>query len=61
MEISPELAEKIRSILVSNLLDEEELEREDPWGEDGAMYAFDQGQKYGAHDLAEEILALLDE
>jgi hypothetical protein len=40
MTISAELEQKIRSILVSNLLDEEELERDDPWGEDGAMYAF---------------------
>jgi hypothetical protein len=60
MKISAELEQKLRSILVSNLLDEEELERDDPWGEDGAIYAFERGQKYGAHDLAEEILALLD-
>ncbi len=58
--MTDELKQKIRNILVYNLLDEEELEDDQPWGEDGSIYAFERGQKFGAHDLAEEILALLD-
>lgn len=60
MTISAQLEQKIRSLLESKLLDAEDLEDEEPWGEDGAMYAFERGQDFGAHDLAEEILALLD-
>lgn len=60
MAISAQLEQQIRDLLMSNLLDEEELENDEPWGEDGSLHAFGQGEKYGAHDLAEEILALLD-
>lgn len=60
MTISAELEQKIRSLLRSNLLEEDELDNDQPWGEDGSIYAFEQGQKYGAHDLAEAILTLLD-
>ena len=60
MTISAELEQKLRRLLESNLLDQDELDDGQPWGEDGAMYAFERGQAHGAHDLAEEILALLD-
>lgn len=60
MTIDAKLEKKIRKLLESNLLDEETLENEQPWGEDGAIYAFEQGQAFGAHDLAEAILELLD-
>ena len=55
-----ELEKKLREILNANLLDEEDLENDAPWGEDSAMYAFENGQNFGAHYLAEEILQILD-
>ncbi len=50
----------LRNLLQRSLLGEEALANEEPWGEDGSMHAFEQGQKYGAHDLAEQILDVLD-
>lgn len=58
--ITPELEAKLAALLQRNLLDDETLENDEPWGEDGSIHAFEQGQKFGAHDLAEEILDLLN-
>lgn len=51
----------LKELLSKNLLDEERLEDDMPWGEDSVLYAFDNGKEFGAHDLAEEILELLQE
>lgn len=55
-----ELEQKIHEILKRSLLDEEEVARREPWGEDGCHNAFGVGKKYGAHELAERILKLLN-
>lgn len=58
--MSEELKAKLRALCEHQLLDEERLEDEEPWGEDGPMNAFERGQDFGRHELAEEILGLLD-
>ena len=58
--ITKEQEKAIRDLLGKSLLDEDTLEDEAPWGEDGAMNAFERGQEFGVHDLAESILEILD-
>lgn len=58
--ITKEQEKALRGLLGKSLLDEDSLEDEEPWGEDGAMNAFSRGQDFGAHDLAESILEILD-
>ena len=50
----------LRNLLQRSLLGEEALADKQPWGEDGVRDAFKQGQKYGAHDLAEQVLEVLE-
>ena len=58
--ITKEQEKSIRDLLGKSLLDEDTLDDDEPWGEDGAMNAFERGQSFGAHDLAESILEILD-
>jgi hypothetical protein len=57
--ISEKKLKQIKAIIKFNTLDKETLEYDTPWGEDGSIYAFEQGQKFGAHDLGQEILKIL--
>ena len=58
--MSEALKAKLRELCKQQLLEEYRLEDEEPWGEDGPMEAFERGQDFGRHELAEEILGLLD-
>jgi hypothetical protein len=57
--ITAEQETKLRALLKRNLLDEEQLADEEPWGQDGSMNCFDNGKPFGAHDLAEEIFEII--
>ena len=58
---------KLRALLAEHLMPEQDEEDEDeddmPWGEDGAMQAYDNGirdgEQMGKDELAREILAIL--
>ena len=60
MAITENQEKQLRDLLQVNLLDDEELENDEPWGEDGAIDSFERGQPYGADQLAREILAILE-
>lgn len=60
MTINDKQKEKISQYLYSYLLDEEVLEYDTPWGEDGNHYAFERGEKFGEHYLATDILELFE-
>ncbi len=61
MAITAEQEQKLRELLRQKKLPQHRLDDEEPWGEDGVMEAFERGQDFGSHELAEAILEVIGE